>query len=65
MTNYFFIASHPPPQEGIEWPEYYTLNNHVIKHYYEFTNNPKPTGNFGYGLKTDECEKLWKPFIYP
>jgi hypothetical protein len=61
---FFLIYRHPPAQEGIEWPEYYTINNHVIQHYYEFSKSLKLEGNFGYGLKTDECENLWYPYIY-
>jgi hypothetical protein len=60
----FIVFSYPPAQEGIEWPEYFTINGHVVQHYYEFSKKVKPDGYFGYGLKTDECDELWFPFIY-
>jgi hypothetical protein len=52
-----------PAQDGIEWLSYYSINNKTVQQYYEFSNTPKPNGNFGTGLKTDECEKLWKFYI--
>ncbi len=59
---YFFRR--PTPQNGVVWPKYYTINNKIIAPYYEITNEPKPVTNFGYGLKLDECDVLWKKYLY-
>jgi hypothetical protein len=57
-----FDYRYPLSQENIEWTEYYTVNNDIIQPYYEFSNKIKVNGNYGTGLKADECGKLWKPY---
>jgi len=60
---HIFVFRHPSPQNGIDWPKYYTINNKIITPYYEITNEPKPKTNFDIGLKINECEYLWKTYI--
>ncbi|CAG2179157.1 unnamed protein product [Oppiella nova] len=59
----FAKTGQPPAQDGADWEAYYRLDNHTIRPYYEFTNEPKPVTNFGTGLKVVECEYLWKKYI--
>ncbi|CAG2174869.1 unnamed protein product, partial [Oppiella nova] len=59
----FAKTGEPPALDGADWKAYYRLDNHTIRPYYEFTNQPKPVTNFGTGLKVVECEYLWKKYI--
>ena len=56
-------TSVPTKQNGIEWPRHYETDGNITAPYYEIIDEPKPDINFGVGLKTTECECLWKKYL--
>lgn len=61
--NFFKFFRKPTPQNGAEWPRYYTIDNQIIAPYLEIENDKKSTSNFKIGYKINECEYLWKKYI--
>ncbi|CAG2108106.1 unnamed protein product [Medioppia subpectinata] len=58
---YFAKHNELPPQEGIEWQSYYTLNGDVVRPHYEWAIAPN-AGLFKNALKETECQ-FWKYYI--
>ncbi|CAF1316908.1 unnamed protein product [Adineta steineri] len=53
----------PTPQNGAEWPSYFTVNDNIIAPYVEIENEKKNTSNIKIDFKIDACEYLWKKYI--
>ncbi|XP_054165471.1 acetylcholinesterase-like [Oppia nitens] len=58
FTN-FAKFGNPGIVDNYKWPQFYSMDSHVIAPYYEFSNQPNPVTNYKNDLKIDFCQYLW------
>ena len=63
LISLIISISVPTKQDGAEWSRYFEIDGNITAPYYEISDKPKPDTNFGVGLKTKECEYLWKKYL--
>ncbi|XP_054166211.1 cholinesterase 1-like [Oppia nitens] len=52
----------PGVVDNDDWPQFYSVDSHVIAPYYEFANQPNPVTNYNNNLKDIYCDNLWNSY---